>query len=153
MKRPTLLNLFNAPAWAATEERRIEFWIDLVESWEREAVCGGVDGWWSGNLGGCLEEVCGRLREGGWKEDDVREMMMMDGGDAKRSLSSLSSYSSSTTYHEDNNDTDKCLKNREGVVRHVRGLSDTLLSAGWSTEDVVDLLGFQNQDAAAAAAV
>lgn len=42
-------------------------------------------GWWSGVLGGCFDEVCWRLREGGreggWDEKEVREMMLMDGGD------------------------------------------------------------------------
>ncbi|XP_047940123.1 uncharacterized protein LOC125187550 [Salvia hispanica] len=61
-----------APAWAAREGRRVEFWTEMAER---------RGGWWSGELGGCLEEVCWRLRDGGWKEEDVREMMMIDGCD------------------------------------------------------------------------
>ncbi|XP_059643202.1 uncharacterized protein LOC132285053 [Cornus florida] len=116
---PSLPNLSNAPAWAATEARRIEFWTEMVE---REEARGSTRGWWSGHLGGCLEEVCWTLRDGGWKEEEVREMMMMDGGDGL-------DHHHSERHHN------------KGVVWHVRGLSLRLLRAGWSTEDVVDSLG------------
>lgn len=78
--------------------------------------------WWTGDLVGCMEDVCWRLRNGGWKEDEVREMMMMDGGDERDRMVS---------------------RDLEGVVCHVRVLSLRLLRAGWSTEDVVDSLGYR----------
>ncbi|CAI9780809.1 unnamed protein product [Fraxinus pennsylvanica] len=120
----------DAPPWAATEARRIEFWTDMTEA------RGITRGWWSGDLGGCLEEVFRRLRDGGWKEEDVREMMMMNGCD-----------------EFDNEDDDNSTNtdesfSKECVGWRVRLLSKRLLSAGWSREDVVDSLGipddFQN---------
>ncbi|KAL1537031.1 hypothetical protein AAHA92_29591 [Salvia divinorum] len=96
---------FAAPAWAAREARRIEFWSEMAEK---------RGGWWSGELGGCLEEVCWKLRDGGWKEEDVREMMMIDGGSV------------------------------DGEC--VGSMSERMLRAGWSTEDVVDLLGFPHRN-------
>lgn len=146
-KRPTsLLNLLNAPAWAATEAREIPFWTELSERNKGE-VRGVVSeearddtrGWWSGKLGGCLEEVYGRLKEGGWKEDEVREMMMMDGCDEKLSWSSSSS---SPLDQDDSSSNSTCRKDE--VELHVRVLSETLLRAGWSSEEVMDLLGFQD---------
>lgn len=143
-KRPTSLsNLFNAPAWAATEAREIPFWTELAE---RKGEARGVGceedtrGWWSGELGGCLEEVYGKLKEGGWKEDDVREMMMMDGCDEKSSWSSSSS--SPVDQDESRSSNSTCMKDE--VELHVRVLSGTLLRAGWSSEDVMELLGFQD---------
>lgn len=98
-----------APAWAATEARRVEFWTEMAA-----AARGGTRGWWSGDeLGGCLEEVWWRLRDGGWKEEDVREMMMIDGGGGGGG----------------------------GEEWRVRSMSERLLGAGWSREDVVELLG------------
>ncbi|XP_057784377.1 uncharacterized protein LOC131001801 [Salvia miltiorrhiza] len=97
---------FPSPAWAATEARRIEFWSELAE---KRGEGTAARGWWSGALGGCLEEVCWRLRDGGWKEEDVREMMSGDACDGRPLDVSM---------------------------------SERMLRAGWSTEDVVDLLGF-----------
>ncbi|PQQ09512.1 uncharacterized protein Pyn_36193 [Prunus yedoensis var. nudiflora] len=64
----------HVPVWAPKTTRWIDFWSEVVAR-------GETRGWWSGNecLGGCLEEVFWRLREGGWGEEEVREMMMMDG--------------------------------------------------------------------------
>ncbi|KAM7516401.1 hypothetical protein LguiA_005984 [Lonicera macranthoides] len=119
VRRQSLSSLLNAPAWAATEARRVEFWTEVVEA------RGETRGWWSGDyFGGCLEELYWRLRDGGWKEEDVREMMMMDGGDRPPDRGKRGEGS------------------REGVVWHVRVLSTRLLRAGWSMEDVVDSLGF-----------
>ncbi|GFY86685.1 hypothetical protein Acr_05g0003240 [Actinidia rufa] len=112
-RRAILPSLLQTPAWAATEARTIEFWTDL-------AARGGTRGWWSGDLGGCMEEACCRLRDGGWREEEVREMTMMDGGDGSARTA---------------------VRDRESVAWHVRVLSRRLLSAGWSTEDVVDSLG------------
>ncbi|XP_051141083.1 uncharacterized protein LOC127258327 [Andrographis paniculata] len=104
---------FSAPAWAATEARRIEFWTEMAEGRGRRR-------WWSGVLDGCLEEVWWRLRDGGWTEEDVREMMMMDGGD-----------------------DDKGAASEDGVEWRVRvvGLSGRLLRGGWTAAEVVELLG------------
>nr|GMD58573.1 ATP-dependent 6-phosphofructokinase [Ipomoea batatas] len=141
LRLPSLSNLLNAPAWAATEARRIEFWTELVEA--AGAACGG-DGprWWGEDLDGCLEEVARRLRNGGWKEEDVREMMMMDGGDQGGDLDH--------DHDHDHHDNDKMnggmITDREGVAWRVRSLSKTLLRAGWSTEDVVDSLGSPDDD-------
>ncbi|KAF7828579.1 uncharacterized protein G2W53_019743 [Senna tora] len=107
---------WDEPVWAARTARRVEFWSDVAEARE---------GWWwrscmKGELGGCLEEVYWRLREGGWKEEEIREMMMIKGGDEE-----------------------ECgpLKDREAIVGHVAVLSQRLLRAGWTKEDVVYSLG------------
>ncbi|KAK9284905.1 hypothetical protein L1049_024086 [Liquidambar formosana] len=107
----------NTPAWAATSARRVKFWSDMAEVARR---C--TRGWWSGELGRCLGEVFWMLRDGGWKEEEVREMMMMDGGDRERKGGGK--------------------RDKEGVVWHVRVLSLKLLRGGWSTEDVVYSLGY-----------
>ncbi|VVB08369.1 unnamed protein product [Arabis nemorensis] len=68
--------------------RRVEFWSDVAErggmkmTVEREPT----RGWWSASgcderLSACLEDAFWKLRRGGWKEDEVRDMMMMDGVD------------------------------------------------------------------------
>ncbi|KAK3030430.1 hypothetical protein RJ639_039187 [Escallonia herrerae] len=133
LKRRTLSNFLNAPAWAATEARRVAFWTELAERGEQGTVVrGGTRWWWRGELGGCLEEVCWRLRDGGWKEEDVREMMMMDGRDDE------------AEYHV--HDRERRWSPERGVAWHVRVLSLRLLRAGWSTEDVVDSLGLPPED-------
>ncbi|PIM99703.1 hypothetical protein CDL12_27797 [Handroanthus impetiginosus] len=126
LRRPKLSNLFAAPPWAAMEARRIEFWTEMAERGENDAA----RGWWSADLGGCLEEVCWRLRNGGWKEEDVREMMMMDGCDEINNGDNIS----------DEPLDIKCVEWR------VRTLSARLLRSGWSTEDVVESLGFCPDD-------
>ncbi|XP_027078693.1 uncharacterized protein [Coffea arabica] len=133
LRRPTLSKLFSTPAWAATEPRRIEVWSELVERGERLAARGGTRRWWSGELGGCLEEVFWRLRNGGWKEEDVREMMMMDGCDE-----------TDDDHCTGRNGFDKnaALIDKEGIVWHVKVLSKRLLRGGWSGEDVMESLGF-----------
>ncbi|KAL3525554.1 hypothetical protein ACH5RR_013926 [Cinchona calisaya] len=132
LKRPTLSKLFDTPAWAATEPRRIEFWSELVERGGKRAPASGCTrGWWSGELSGYLEEVFWRLRNGGWKEEDVREMMMMDGCDDEND-----------DHDPQINDNNNVLIDKDGVVWHVRVLSKRLLRGGWSTEDVVESLGF-----------
>ncbi|KAL5988340.1 hypothetical protein ACLOJK_036104 [Asimina triloba] len=129
-----------APAWAAKSPRKIDFWSDLVEG--KEAECEDKDstcGWWEVSGGGgkvtwrglaglerSFEEMGCRLREGGWKEEEVREMMEEETGKESR----------------------VSLKDKESVVWHVRLLSLGLRKAGWSAEDVVDSLGFQDLVAA-----
>ncbi|KAJ7952689.1 ATP-dependent 6-phosphofructokinase [Quillaja saponaria] len=118
----------DVPAWAATAERRIELWSDLADArLETRECC-----WWgcvNGELSECLEDVFWRLRDGGWREEEVREMMMMmngcDDNDRKES-GSVMAYS---------------VRNKEGVACHVRLLSVVLLRAGWTREDVVYSLG------------
>ncbi|KAE8709590.1 agamous-like MADS-box protein AGL61-like isoform X1 [Hibiscus syriacus] len=103
------------PAWAATSARRIEFWTDAAERGRRVVARGVTTGWWSKDdfgLGGCLEEVFWRLRDGGWREEEVREMMMMDGCD-----------------HSENKE--------KNATSSLRVLSVVLLRAGWCSEDVV----------------
>lgn len=111
-----------APAWAATAPRRIDFWTDV-------AARGATRWWTNGDLGSCLEGMFWRLRNGGWKEDDVREMMMMDGGD-----------------HERKGVGPGVANGEEGVAWHVRVLSVVLLRAGWTREDVVYSLGLQDEN-------
>ncbi|KAE8655840.1 agamous-like MADS-box protein AGL61-like isoform X1 [Hibiscus syriacus] len=103
------------PAWAATSARRIEFWTEVAERGRRVVVRGVTTGWWSKDdfgLGGCLEQVFWRLRDGGWREEEVREMMMMDGCD-----------------HSENKE--------KNATSSLRVLSVVLLRAGWCREDVV----------------
>ncbi|KAK8652880.1 hypothetical protein V6N13_126903 [Hibiscus sabdariffa] len=118
------------PAWAATAARRIEFWTDVAERGRRVVERGVTSGWWTRGdpveddfgLGECLEEAFWRLRDGGWREEEVREMMMMDGCD-----------------HSENKEKNatSSLVDIEDATRHVRALSFVLLRAGWSREDVV----------------
>ncbi|EPS65013.1 hypothetical protein M569_09767 [Genlisea aurea] len=111
---------FSAPAWAATADRRVEFWTDLAKKNDAAARV-----WWSGELNGFLQDACRKLREGGWKEEDVREMMIMDGCDDEDETNLLRD--------APDNDLLRC---------HVSKLSTRLLRAGWSRKDVVDSLGF-----------
>ncbi|CAN0917662.1 hypothetical protein LINGRAHAP2_LOCUS30444 [Linum grandiflorum] len=62
------------PAWAATRAREIEFWTEAAKTEKRATEGGGTM-----KLAVCLEEVFWRSRDGGWKEEEVREMMIMDG--------------------------------------------------------------------------
>ncbi|KAK4262452.1 hypothetical protein QN277_028009 [Acacia crassicarpa] len=105
------------PVWAATTPRRVEFWSDVAEM-SRES-------WWSQaavEVGDCLEGACCRLREAGWREEEIREMMK--GGDDDHEVERRGP-----------------MEDREAVARHVRHLSRKLVRAGWSTEDVVYSLG------------
>nr|XP_011466465.1 PREDICTED: uncharacterized protein LOC105352100 [Fragaria vesca subsp. vesca] len=114
----------HAPAWAPKEARMVEFWSDV-------AARGDTCGWWSGKLGGgCLDEVCWRLREGGWKEEEVREMMMMDGcGGEMESGNQVIGW-----------------RREEDMGWRVGLLSLVLLRGGWTREDVVYSLGLHDQN-------
>lgn len=107
LRRPRVQVSTAAPAWAARDARRIELWTKMAAKgyW-----------WWSGELDGCLERVWWRLREGGWNEDDVREMMMM------------TTEVDQPTFHLDWQTT-------------VMSLSATLVRGGWPAHEVEDLLG------------
>ncbi|KAF8377694.1 hypothetical protein HHK36_031078 [Tetracentron sinense] len=120
---PLSSSTMKAPAWAATAARNIEFWSDLVDD---DGTCGKRHGTCErgrGRLEGCFEEMSWRLREGGWTEEEVREMMMADDQEKRRVV----------------------LRDKESVVWHVRLLSLTLLQAGWSSEDVVYSLGLRDE--------
>ncbi|GMI67992.1 hypothetical protein HRI_000468500 [Hibiscus trionum] len=129
------------PAWAATAARRIEFWTDVAERGRRVVARGVTTGWWWSRgherveddfgLGGCLEEVFWRLRDGGWREEEVREMMMMDGCDRSQ--------------NKDKNGT-RLFVDREDATWHVRVLSVVLLRAGWTREDVVYSLDLDGEE-------
>ncbi|XP_021274322.1 uncharacterized protein LOC110409337 [Herrania umbratica] len=119
----------NVPAWAATTARRIDFWTDVAEKGRRVVERGVTRGWWSRGdvgedlgLGGCLEEAFWKLREGGWREEEVREMMMIDGCD-----------------HNENKEKSgtRLVMDGKDAAWHVRVLSVVLLRAGWTREDVV----------------
>ncbi|KAJ6420267.1 hypothetical protein OIU84_030224 [Salix udensis] len=124
----------NVPAWAATEARRIEFWTEVAERGRRVVARGETPGWW--NDGGdldhlelreCLEEVFRRLRDGGWREEEVREMM--DGCD--QGTGENGGACEATKFDE------------EDVFWHGRMWSIVLLRAGRSMEDVVRLLDLE----------
>lgn len=124
------------PAWAAKEPRRIEFWSDVAERGGRTeppaatVARGSTRGWWCGGAGGgdgdggklgaCLEEAYWRLRDGGWREEEVREMLSMDGCDGRVKVG------------------DDVARSQEVVAWHVRAWSLELLRAGWSREDLVE---------------
>ncbi|PPD80877.1 hypothetical protein GOBAR_DD22202 [Gossypium barbadense] len=93
------------PAWAATAARRI--------------------------LGGCLEEVFWRLRDGGWREEEVKDLMMMDGCDQSQI--------------KPKNGT-RPLIDGDDAAWHTRVLSVVLLRGGWSREDVVYSLDIDDID-------
>ncbi|KAJ7944582.1 ATP-dependent 6-phosphofructokinase [Quillaja saponaria] len=68
------------PAWAATSARKIEFWSDMADTGADTRECC----WWdcmNGEQRECLEDVFWRLRDGGWREEEVKEMMMMMNGE------------------------------------------------------------------------
>ncbi|KAJ8765644.1 hypothetical protein K2173_014766 [Erythroxylum novogranatense] len=118
----------NVPAWASTAAKRVEFWSEAAERGRRMIAREPTVGWWTDKdcLRDHLEEVYWRLRDGGWREEEVREMMLMDGSDY-----AIENSCCSTKFNE------------EHVTWHVRAL----LRAGWSREDVVyslDLQEFEN---------
>ncbi|KAJ6840600.1 uncharacterized protein M6B38_309200 [Iris pallida] len=60
------------PAWAMKSARRVEVWSDLAGRGGRVRVGTGEANTW--------REMGRRLREGGWREEEVWEMMGTDGG-------------------------------------------------------------------------
>ncbi|KAA0036382.1 uncharacterized protein E5676_scaffold255G003670 [Cucumis melo var. makuwa] len=109
--------VIDSPAWAATEARAVEFWTE-VASRKKAKAREVTEGWWNEGefemgLDGCLEDVFWKLREGGWREDDVRDMMMMDRHD-------------------------RSLEQNETTMEKLRvSVGEILLSGGWSRDDVV----------------
>ncbi|KAJ9177436.1 hypothetical protein P3X46_012657 [Hevea brasiliensis] len=124
----------NVPAWAATAARRIEFWTEVAERGRKMVARDDTHRWWSGKdsvyweLGDCLEDAFWKLRDGGWREEEVREMMMMNGCDREREKGRGVKFG------------------KEDVGWQVRVLSLVLLRAGWSTEDVAYSLDLQDHD-------
>ncbi|KAK5843500.1 uncharacterized protein LOC108469096 [Gossypium arboreum] len=125
------------PAWAATAARRIEFWTDVAEKGRRVVARGVTTGWWwrkeeeEFRLGGCLEEVFWRLRDGGWREEEVKDMMMMDGCDQTQIKPKIGT---------------RPLIDGDDAAWHTRVLSVVLLRAGWSREDVLYSLDLDDID-------
>ncbi|CAA7044500.1 unnamed protein product [Microthlaspi erraticum] len=70
-----------------SRQRRVEFWSDVAERGSKTTVMAvervPTRGWWSGcddeRLKACLDDAFWKLREAGWTDDEVRDMMMMDG--------------------------------------------------------------------------
>ncbi|KAF5181663.1 Atp-dependent 6-phosphofructokinase, partial [Thalictrum thalictroides] len=121
-----------APAWAAKTARRIEFWSDMVEF----GKCGNTsnngnatNGKWRRVLGlsDFFEEISWKLKDGGWNDEEVKEMIVTEENDEvkKRVVR---------------------LKDKKSVAWHVKFLSLSLLRAGWSKEDVVYSFGFGEDD-------
>ncbi|KAJ0771065.1 hypothetical protein HanPI659440_Chr07g0264771 [Helianthus annuus] len=181
-------HFLRAPVWAATEARRIEFWTELVELKEqcfeemqgkeayirsklaKQTLDPTGKRWWGGSeLGQCLEDVRLKLRKGGWKEEDLDEMMIVTpqfntlsnskvlnrgvtviiNGDENSSPSpslSPSPRSSMTSWSSSSDDDGGGVAKRVvatggGREDVVRILSQRLLRGGWSMGDVVESLG------------
>ncbi|PKU83457.1 uncharacterized protein LOC110113946 [Dendrobium catenatum] len=113
-----------APAWTAKEPRRVEVWSELAGS--------GGGGGGESRMDKLMKEMGRRLREGGWCEEEVREMLMAGG---------------SNGYDESMDGHRKGVKDREGMMWHVRGLAQVMLRAGWSKEDVAYALGGSGRNA------
>ncbi|XP_044491679.1 uncharacterized protein LOC123215582 [Mangifera indica] len=127
------------PVWAAKEARRIGFWTEVAERGKRVVARGETRGWW--NDGGglrldcCLEAAFWKLRDGGWREEEVREMMLMDGCDeddqkAEEKIGAQLIWSN--------------FKDR--IAWQMRVLSLVLLRAGWSREEVEYSLSLEDFD-------
>ncbi|XP_022950029.1 uncharacterized protein LOC111453239 [Cucurbita moschata] len=117
-------SMIDSPAWAATEARAVDFWTE-VASGKNVAGRGVTLGWWNEGefemgLDGCLEDVLWKLRQGGWREEDIRDMMMMDGHD--RSLE----------------------QSRAAIEKLKVSVCEILLSGGWSRDDVMYSLGLED---------
>ncbi|KAM0068059.1 hypothetical protein Hdeb2414_s0002g00068781 [Helianthus debilis subsp. tardiflorus] len=179
-------HFLRAPVWAATEARRIEFWTELVElkkqffeemqgknAYIRSKLAGQTldptgKRWWGGSeLGQCLEDVRLKLRKGGWKEEDLDEMMIVTplvntlsnskilnrgvtviiNGDENSSPSLSPSPRSSMMSLSSSSDDDsggvakRVVATGGGREDVVRILSQRLLRGGWSMGDVVESLG------------
>uniref|UniRef100_A0A1D1ZD05 Protein SZT2 n=1 Tax=Anthurium amnicola TaxID=1678845 RepID=A0A1D1ZD05_9ARAE len=106
------LSIAAAPAWAATSPRRIDVWTDLLEGVGCAPRAQG--------LKPLLEEMEWKLREGGWSEGEVAEMLEPAEEGPGETAAPLG---------------------RRGVAWQVRLLGVALLRAGWSPEDVEYSMG------------
>ncbi|KAG0459056.1 hypothetical protein HPP92_022184 [Vanilla planifolia] len=102
------------PSWMAREARTVEVWTELAEGGG-----GGCGGW----LKAWMRRLGWRLLEGGWGEEDVREMLLMGRWNDETKADPMEP------------------KDPLDVVWHVRLLALVLLRAGWSAEDVVYSMG------------
>ncbi|XP_010526693.1 PREDICTED: uncharacterized protein LOC104804192 [Tarenaya hassleriana] len=88
------------PGWAATEVRRVEFWTDVAERRKRMAARETPRGWWSASPNQCLrarlDDAFWTLRDGGWREDEVRDML--NGHDSSQALSPAGWYREDVAY-------------------------------------------------------
>ncbi|XP_023518130.1 uncharacterized protein LOC111781675 [Cucurbita pepo subsp. pepo] len=121
-------SVIESPAWAAKETRAVEFWTE-VASGKKAAAREITEGWWNQvefemGLDGCLEDVFWRLREGGWREEEVKDMMMMNSHDR-------SSEQNRTTFEK----------------LRVSSVCEILLSGGWSRDDVLYSLDLEDKSA------
>ena len=106
----------------------MEFWTE-VASGKKAAAREITEGWWNQvefemGLDGCLEDVFWRLREGGWREEEVKDMMMMNSHDR-------SSEQNRTTFEK----------------LRVSSVCEILLSGGWSRDDVLYSLDLEDKSA------
>ncbi|KAJ0098211.1 hypothetical protein Patl1_28442 [Pistacia atlantica] len=116
----------------------LSFGPEAAERGKKVVARGDTRGWWNGGGGGevgvgldcCLEGVFWKLRDGGWREEEVREMMMMNGCDEKEGVKSGVQLGGSNY--------------RESVVWQMRVLSLVLLRAGWKREEVVYSLNLED---------
>ncbi|CAN8283939.1 unnamed protein product [Cochlearia groenlandica] len=105
--------------------RRVEFWSDVAERGRFAVARGGTRGWWSAlgceRLRACLDDGFWKLREGGWTEDEVRDMLMMDGVDEDTCQKSFS------CNVVDEGERDTCTE-EDGEKREVTTLKHLLFS-------------------------
>lgn len=127
-----------APAWAATSARRVEVWTELAEGETTVERQRGVSPWET-TVERRLGEARRRLTEGGWSDEEVREMVAAgpESDDGDRAWFSSPANSGVPV-----------LRDREGVSRQLQLLSLRLLRGGWSYDDVVDSMGWTRSDAA-----
>ncbi|KAH0450030.1 hypothetical protein IEQ34_020722 [Dendrobium chrysotoxum] len=114
-----------APSWAATEARRVEVWTDLASG-------GFITGGGTHGLERLMKALGWRLREGGWEEKEVREMLMMGRSDGVK---------------DGMRDRRTVVMDRLDLMWHVRLQALSLLRSGWSAEDVVYSMGGSRGDA------
>ncbi|CAL9084276.1 unnamed protein product [Musa textilis] len=117
-----------APAWVATSARRVEVWTELSEekTWQ-ERKRGGSP--WEVRVDEMLKQAGQRLREGGWRDEEVGEMVL--GGSDGYGIGAPAAA-----------DPAAVLRDQEGVLRQLQLLSLALLRGGWSADDVVESMGW-----------
>ncbi|CAL9233521.1 unnamed protein product [Arabidopsis halleri] len=115
--------------------RRVEFWTDVAERGRFVVARDTTRDWWSAlgfeGLRECLDDAFWKLREGGWTEDEVREMMMMDGVD-RDTCTKQQTQSRDVVYafggeEMDEGDEDTCTEEEDHKKREVTTLRHLLL--------------------------
>ncbi|KAL1213426.1 hypothetical protein V5N11_002584 [Cardamine amara subsp. amara] len=93
--------------------RRVEFWSDVAEKGRLVVARETTREWWSAlgceGLSACLDDTFWKLREAGWTEDEVREMMMMDGLD-RDTCTPVDAFDGGCGEGMDEGDGDTCTK-------------------------------------------